>query len=53
MKDHDIKERWSEYFNKLLNEDYIGSIRTRDDTLLSGHTFYWRIIVVKVKKILT
>ena len=24
VKDNDIKERWKEYFSKLLNEDYIG-----------------------------
>ena len=50
MKDSSVKERWREYFNKLLNEDSIGDMRTRDDTLLARHTFFHRIWIVEVKK---
>ena len=39
VKDNDYKERSREYFNKILNEDSIGGIRKRDDTLFAGHTF--------------
>ena len=42
VKDSDIKERWREYYVKFLNEDYVGDIRTRDDTQLTKHTFFCR-----------
>ena len=29
VKDNVIKERWRDYFSKLLNEDYIGDIISR------------------------
>ena len=35
LKDNDIKERWREYFNIFLNEDYIGDIRPKEDTSLA------------------
>ena len=35
LKDNDIKERQRKYFGKLLNEDYVEDIRTRDDTWLA------------------
>ena len=41
VKDNDIKKRWKEYFSKLLNEDYVGDIGTRE------HTFFHIIRVVK------
>lgn len=28
---------WGEYLNKLSNEDSIGGLGTREDTLLVGH----------------
>ena len=40
MKDNDLKEKWREYFSILLNEDYIGDIRTKDDILVTKHTFF-------------
>ena len=40
VKDDDIKERWREYFSILLNEDYIGGIRTKDDTSLAKNIFF-------------
>ena len=39
VKDNDIKEMLREYFSKFLKEDYIGKIRTREDSLLVEHTF--------------
>ena len=39
-------------FSKLLNEDYIGDTRTRDDALFVEHTFLHRIRVVEVRKAL-
>lgn len=53
VKGIDIKKRWREYINKLLNEDSIESLRTRKDTLLIGHTFYCKIRVEKMKKSMT
>lgn len=32
-----ISEMWREYFNKLLNEDSIGGVGTREGTSLAGH----------------
>ena len=52
MKDNDIKERWREYFSKLLNEDYVGDVGTREETLLEEHTFFRRIKEVEVRKAL-
>ena len=52
MKDNDIKERWREYFTLLLHEDYIGDIRTKDDTSVAKHTFFSRIRVVEMRKAL-
>ena len=53
VKDNDIKEKWREYFSKLLNEDYIGDIRPREDTSLVEHTFFsCRIRMVEVRKTL-
>lgn len=49
VNDNDIKERWREYY-KLLNKDSIGSLGTREDTLLALHTFYCRTKVAKVNK---
>ena len=40
MKDNNIKERWKEYFKKLLNEDYIRDTRTKEHTSLAEHTFF-------------
>ena len=40
VKDNEIKERWIEYFNKILNKDSIRGLKMRVDTLLVGHTFY-------------
>lgn len=37
VKVNNIKEMWGEYLNKLLNEDTIGGLGTREDTLLAGH----------------
>ena len=39
VKGNDIKERWREYFNKLLNEDSIESLRTRKDTFVNWTYF--------------
>ena len=52
VKDNDIKQRWREYFSKLLNEDYVRDIRTREDTLLAEQFFFFlrRISVVEVRK---
>ena len=52
VKDIYIKEG-RENFNKLLNGDFIGSTRTREDTSLTRHTLYRRIRLVEVKKTLT
>ena len=52
VKDNDITKRWREYFCKLLNEDYVGYITTREDTLLTKHTFFRRIRAVGVRKAL-
>ena len=41
-----------EYFSKLLNEDYIVDIRTREDTSLAEHTSFHRILGVEVMKAL-
>ena len=40
VEDNDIKERWREYFSILLNEGYIGDISTKDDILVTKHTFF-------------
>ena len=39
VNDNDIKEMWREYFSILLNEDYIGEIRTKHDISVAKHTF--------------
>ena len=52
VKDNDIKEMWREYFSKLLNEDNVGDIRTRYDTLLVKHNLSHKIRVVEVMKAL-
>ena len=39
-------------FSKLLNEDYIGDIKTKEDTSLAKNTFICTIRVVKVRKAL-
>lgn len=44
--DNNINKRWKEYFNKLLNEDSIRGLGTREDALLVGHSFYHRIPAV-------
>ena len=49
MEDNCIKERWREYFSVVLNEDYVGDIRTKDDISLAKHTFFRRILVVEVR----
>lgn len=41
LKDNDIKERWREYFGIFLNEDYIGDIRTKEDTSLAKLTAFF------------
>ena len=46
-KDNDIKERWRERFNKILNEDSIERLGTRDYALLAGHIFYHIIRVCR------
>ena len=40
LKGNNIKGRCREYFSVLLNEDYIGDIRTKEDTSLAKHTFF-------------
>lgn len=52
VRDNNIKESWREYFNKLLSEDSIGALGSRENTLLSRHTFYHIIRVAEVKKAL-
>ena len=52
VKDNYIKERWREYFNKLLNAYSIGALRLREDILLAEQTFYCRIRVEEVNKAL-
>ena len=39
VKGNDIKDGRREYFNKLLNEDYIGDISTWEDSSLVELTF--------------
>ena len=41
-----------EYFSILLNKDYIGDIRTIEDTSLAKHTFFCKTSVVEVRKAL-
>lgn len=50
MREGDFKKRWREYFNKLLNEDSIGGLGSRNDYLLVGHIVYHRIRVVEMRK---
>lgn len=45
-----LKKSWIDNFNKLLNEDIIGGLGTREDTLSTGHMFYHRIKVIKLYK---
>ena len=52
MKEHVVNERWRAYFSRLLNEENIRDKRTRDGTLLAEHTFFHKIMVVKVIKAL-
>ena len=52
VKGNDIKERCRKYFNKLLNENSIRGLGTREDTSLAGYTFYCKILVAKLKNIL-
>ena len=52
VKDSNSKERWREYFSKLLNEDHIRDIRTKEDTSIVKHIFFRRIRVVQVRKAL-
>ena len=52
VNDNNIKQKWREYFNKLLNEDFIGGMRTRENTSLAEHAFYCKIREVEVKKAL-
>ena len=52
VKDIDIKERWREYFSKLLNEDPIGGLRARENNTFAGHAFHRKISVIEVKKVL-
>ena len=40
VKDNGNKERWREYFSILLNEDYKGEIRTKEDSSAAKHTFF-------------
>lgn len=52
MKDNDNKQRWREYFNKLLNKESIGGLGLREDTSLVGHVVYHKIIAAEVKRAL-
>lgn len=40
VNDNDIIERLREYFNKLLIENSIGGLGSKEDTSLAGHKFY-------------
>ena len=40
VKDNDVKERWREYFSKLLNEDYIGDIKNNTGYSVSKTYFF-------------
>ena len=56
MKEDDIKERWRDYFSKLLNEDYTNDPSILRDSLVEQrheYTFYRRITVQEVKEVLT
>lgn len=46
MKDIDVKEWLGQYFNKLLNGDSIGGLKTRKDYMRLGNKIRYFISIV-------